>query len=90
MLFYAVQDTIHYTSGSFSLIATALLLYLIVKNSPPEMAVYRWLLFYLSATDALTTITLLLGNFRPIASILYSCVGSLNLFVRNRFLSQCK
>jgi hypothetical protein len=76
-LFYAIQDAIHYTSSAISLLTTAILLYLIVKRSPREMSVYRWLIFYISATDALTTITLLLGNFRLVGMLWYTLVGKL-------------
>ncbi len=75
-LFYIVQDVIHYTSSVISLSTTTVLLYLIVKHSPRELQnVYRWLLFYVSATDAMTTITLVLGNFRPVANPWLSTVG---------------
>jgi hypothetical protein len=37
-----------------------------VKHSPKEMNVYRWFVFYLSATDATTNAILLIADIEPL------------------------
>jgi hypothetical protein len=55
----------HYGCVSVSFIATPLLFYLIFKHSTRDMSVYRWFIFYLSATDILTAIVYFLPDFTP-------------------------
>jgi hypothetical protein len=54
---------IHWASSSISLLSTSCLFYLIIKKSPKELRQYRWLLFYVSAMDAATTLVFLLADF---------------------------
>jgi hypothetical protein len=61
-IFYVV----HYICGFISLLSTAFLLFLVVKHSPKEMNVYRWFVFYLSATDATTNAILLIADIEPL------------------------
>jgi hypothetical protein len=67
---------IRYIAGILSLSSTALLLFLILRHSSKEMSVYRWLIFYLSATDALTSVVILIADFQPIF-LSYYVIGGL-------------
>ncbi len=89
---YKKYSIIHYSASAISLSTTAILFFLIIKHSPQRMNVYRWLLFCNSATDALTTITILLGNFHIVGFLYFSLVGNetiaLAIFILCAFLPQ--